>query len=72
MYPTINVCEPYLTNGEINAEITFSKEHAYVNPPKGVVFSQDSAGNMYLDGKPAHIKYLNKTYHFSAKREWIK
>ena len=64
MEPVFDKWTPYLTDGEIVAEMTFSKEHVCINPPKGVVFGQDSDGNMYLNGRPAHVEYRHEHIDF--------
>ena len=70
MIPILDKWTPYLTNGEVVAEITASKEHSYVHPPKGVVFGQDSEGNMFLNGKPAWIDYKHEHYDFGNEGAW--
>jgi len=49
--------QAYLTNGEISCKIHFSKYSCGINPPDGVIFGQDNAGNYYLNGKKAWITY---------------
>lgn len=44
-----------LTNGETELEIIASKNDCGVNPGSHI-FGQDGLGNMYIDGKPAHVE----------------
>ena len=48
---------PVLTDGHIECRIKGSRFSCGVEVPDGVIFGQDNAGNMYLNGKPAWITY---------------
>lgn len=44
-----------LTNGETELEITCSRYYCHVDPGRHI-YGQDGLGNMYIDGKPAHVE----------------
>jgi hypothetical protein len=42
-----------LTNGEIDLEIQCHRNGCFIDPLPGVMYSIDSNGQQYLNGKPA-------------------
>lgn len=52
MVPIATTYESYLTNGEKDIELYFSRTGVSFDIPKGSILSQDCEGNMWLDGKP--------------------
>ena len=54
---------PVITDGEIDLRIEMNNRGgAYVEPDDGVVFGSDSAGNYFINGKKAKIKYRKETW----------
>jgi len=56
MYPHFKVYESFLTNGDISIKIEGDRNHCGIRLPKGVIFAEDSSGNMYLNGIRAWVE----------------
>ena len=58
MHPIDQIWKSVLTNGETVIELKFSKYGAGFDIPEGHILSQDSNGNMWLDGKPLKHQFV--------------
>lgn len=58
MHSELEFWKTILTNGEIDIDLYYSRTGCSFDIPEGHIFSEDSKGNMWLDGKPLYHKII--------------